>query len=316
MAERLHACAQKRLSVLQTSNAWRLHDAQADAVCGATIECFDRYAVINDYGAADIDSVAGALQELGALGVYVKQRLKTDLRRASREQAAPEQPLRGQPAPFEFAVDEGELRYLVRLADGLSTGLFLDQRENRRRLQGDVQGARVLNLFCYTGSFSIAAVAGGAEQVTSVDLSATALRRVDANIQLNNQQPSRHRLLKADASSWLARAVKRGDKYDWIVLDPPSFASIGKQTFSVAKDYEALAKLCLQLLSPSGRLLAVTNHRQTSRQQFEQTLRSAMNDEQLSGQLEWLQPPIDCATGPDADLATKSVLVRVGKSGR
>lgn len=299
------------MQLLKATDAFRLHDVDADALYRSTIECFGDYAVVNSYDAPDgeVRAVATALTELGARGVYLKQRPRSDLRKTSRAQTAPSRPIAGEPAPEEHQVTENGLRYWVRMADGLSTGLFLDQRESRRYLRMHSQGATVLNLFCYTGSFSVAAGVGGAQEVTSVDLSGAVLRRVNANIALNGQRPESHRLRKADAGVWLTRAEKRGDQFDWIIVDPPSFASMGKKTFSVAKDYERLARQCLALLSSGGRLIAVTNHRRTARTDFQQLLGHALQATGRRGSLTWLPAPADCPVEPQPDLATKTMLV-------
>jgi 23S rRNA (cytosine1962-C5)-methyltransferase len=141
------------------------------------------------------------------------------------------------------------------------------------------------------------------------------LARLDANIALNQQPPEQHRLLKADARKWLGRAVRRAEqlgsqaKFDRIVLDPPSFASSGAETFSVASDYFELAAQCLTLLKDDGSLLAVTNHRKTTRAEFETGLFEAARRAGREVKLEWINPPLDCPHGAHADAATKSVFV-------
>lgn len=310
LALRLHQVGRARKSLFAKVDAFRLHDVQADVVCLATIEFLAGYGVINAYGASETEcgQVGAALLELGARGVYVKYRARADLRKLARAETAPAYPIQGQAAPEDLQVLENGLAFHVRLADGISTGLFLDQRDSRALLRADCAGARVLNLFCYTGTFSIAAAAGGAASVTSVDSSATALRRLDANIALNEQERAAHRLLKSDATTWLNRAAKRPERYDWIVLDPPSFSSRGKQTFSVATEYAALAKSALGLLTRGGRLIAVTNHRQTSCASFERVLSDAATAAGRRCRFTWLPAPIDCVPH-DPNLGTKTVLV-------
>ncbi|MEN9578951.1 MAG: hypothetical protein RJA70_1960 [Pseudomonadota bacterium] len=310
LAARLHETGRTRKGLFTITDAFRLHDVQADAVCRATIECFRGFAVINAYGAdeSECEQLSSALAELGCMGTYVKYRARADLRRTSRDKSAPRLPIRGRAAPNELQVTENGLALQVRLDDGISTGIFLDQRDSRSLLRQHCAGGRVLNLFCYTGAFSVAAAAGRAASVTSIDSSATALRRLDANIGLNSQEKATHRLLKADALEWLGRALRRGERYDWIVLDPPSFSSRGKETFSVARQYRELAEACIGLLAPGGRLLAVTNHRQTSCDAFERLLSEAGATVNKSCALSWVPAPRDCAPR-DRDVATKSVLV-------
>jgi 23S rRNA (cytosine1962-C5)-methyltransferase len=310
----LHEAAQSRRPLWDRTDALRLHDADQDAVSGLTVELYGDFAVLEAYERQvheEREHWAAALLELGVHGVYYKQRLRADLRKQSQSQLAPSEPIAGRHQPQALEVHEGELRFLIRLGDGLSTGLFLDQRDNRAYLAAHCRGARVLNLFSYTCSFSVAAGVGGAREVTSVDLSRSFLQRGDANLRLNQLDASCHRLLKADARKWLSRAVRREERYDWIILDPPSFASVGGSAFSVQGDYSNMATDCLRLLSSGGRLLAVLNHRGTRREELR---RSVVDAAHAAGRridaLEELGGPIDCVSRGPA--ATKCVRLTAG----
>jgi 23S rRNA G2069 N7-methylase RlmK/C1962 C5-methylase RlmI len=171
----------------------------------------------------------------------------------------------------------------------------------------------VLNLFCYTGSFSVAAGLGGASEVVSVDSSRAALLRVDANLRLNSLDPAQHRLLRADAPSWLERAVRRGERFDYVVLDPPTFSGGNSKTFSAEQQYQALVESCARLCGTGARLLCVTNQRGTTLAALERTIRRAAEavGRRLS-ELETLPAPVDCPTGRSAETATKGVLAVVG----
>src|SRR5690606_16615180 len=172
--------------------------------------------------------------------------------------------------PEHFAIDEHGMKLGIELHDGLSTGLFVDMREARHKVRQLVQeqrAVRMLNLFCYTCSFSVAAALAGAH-TTSVDLSGRALSRGRSNFELNDLDSAQHRFFKEDALKYLSKAIRRGDQYDFIVLDPPSFATVGKATFSVKEHYLSAARDCFALLAPGGRLLCVTNHLKTSPRAF------------------------------------------------
>jgi 23S rRNA (cytosine1962-C5)-methyltransferase len=313
---RIWSAARKRRALAASTDAYRLIDGEGDDFPGLVVERYGDYAVVNVYGEGSLAQpgpVVEALIELGALGVYVKARPRADLRQVARTQATAETPASGCAAPIELVVREHAFRFSVRLADGFSTGLFVDQRDNRQWLATHSRDRRVLNLFAYTGSFSVAAGHGGASQVTTVDLSQAALKRCDVNLRLNQLDAKRHRLLRADAVDWLRRAVTRADRYDLIVLDPPSFASVGKDTFSVAREYQAVCAQCLRLLARGGALLAVTNFRGMSLGDFERTLRAAAADAQRAVLEITLRPPaLDCTLFTRiADLATKSAVIRV-----
>jgi 23S rRNA (cytosine1962-C5)-methyltransferase len=315
LSQHLHAAHLRRAKVAKVSNCYRVHDADADALRGVTVERYADFALLHSYGAAAYQrrvELAQALLELGARGVYLKVRERGDLRQMDAAAVAPKEPLLGEAAAPELVVQEYNLKFWVRLADGIASGLFIDQRENRALLQRECAGARVLNLFCYTGSFTVAAAAGAAEHVVSLDSSGAALARLNSNLRLNDLAAERHRILKDDAVKWLARAARQSARFDWIVLDPPSFSTRGNKSFSVERQYGELARNSLQLLAPGGRLLAVTNHKKTSRKQFAELLSAAaVAARRQVLELTWPAAAEDCPLGTMPDLATKSVIVRL-----
>jgi 23S rRNA (cytosine1962-C5)-methyltransferase len=158
-------------------------------------------------------------------------------------------------------VAEQGLRFRVNLSDYVDTGLFLDHRRTRARIREEAAGRRFLNLFCYTGSFTAYAAAGGAAQTTSVDLSNTYLDWARANLALNGLDGARHELVRADVLTWLRESRRR--RYDLVFLDPPSFSSSKRmdQSFEVERDHPRLLADVLALLSPRGVLYFSTNFR-------------------------------------------------------
>ncbi len=288
---------EKRAPVLRGTDAWRWLDVDAEPH-GVTVERYGAYAVLHAYstqGAAARERWAQALLRLGVSGVYYKYRVRDDLRKVPRAEVAPAEPLWGEAAPDPLLVRENGLSFSVRLGDGFSTGLFLDQRDNRQRIRQLASGKQVLNLFSYTGAFSVAAGAGGAVRVTSVDLSGAVLRRLSDNLENNRLLPTQHRVLRADCVSWVRRAVRRGDVYDVVVLDPPSFGSDGKKTWSVERDYFGLVQDTLGVVAPGGTLLCVTNHRGTSVSTFRGRLEEAVRGAgRTLRALELPAPPLDC----------------------
>lgn len=304
------------------SRRWPLRDAcdvmrlvheRGDGLPGVSIDAYGSWAALSVYTADALDVapfLADQLIKRGFSGVYLKQRVKADLRREDLQQLAPTDVFRGVAAPEEFSVREGPLRFLVQLSDGLSTGLFIDQRDNRARVLASSRGLRVLNLFSYTASFSVAAAVGGARETVSVDLSGRYLSWGERNLELNGVAGERQKLLKADAADYLRRARKRGERFDLIILDPPSFGSHGKKSFSIQRDYKALASDALALLTPGGRLLAVTNHRKTSAERFQRWLEEAAVDAGCKvGAVRSSPTPLDCPVWPPPDLGnpTKAV---------
>lgn len=302
-----------RAPLAALTGAYRLANDLADELPGVTIDRYGDHAVLHvssDEAEARAPELAAVLVELGARGVYLKVRRRADARHASRE-LTPEAPVLGEPAPARFLVTERGLKLWVELGRGQSTGLFVDQRENRRRIRELAGARRVLNLFSYTSSFGVAAAAGGASEVVSVDVAAPALATARDNFRENGIDPAAHRFLKEDALDFLARAGRRGDRYDLVVLDPPSFASSAAGSpFAVAKHYGRAAELALAALAPGGRLLAVTNHRKTTVGRLRQLLRDAAERLRVPVvQLKDLPSQLDCPDGPDGPVPSKSVLL-------
>jgi 23S rRNA (cytosine1962-C5)-methyltransferase len=160
-------------------------------------------------------------------------------------------------------VCEQGVPFEVRLSEGLRTGLFLDQRVNRARLRALAPNKRVLNLFGYTGSFSIAALVGDAAQVTTVDVSRTAIAWAERNAERVGRS-ERHRAIADDVFDVLRRSAQRGERYDIVVLDPPSYAKTKRKRFRAISDYGELCAQALALLGEGGSLLACINHRGVS----------------------------------------------------
>lgn len=224
--------------------------------------------------------------------------LRRDVRRAGKEELLPER-VHGAAAGDEggdaagggegpeFAVREVAWRFLVRPREGYSHGLYLDQRDNRRRLHEWLRGraaehARAgrpapiaLNTFAYTGSFSIAAATAGAATCT-VDLSARYLDWARRNLDVNGLDPAAHEFGRADALDWLEIAAKRGRRFDAIVLDPPTFSTSKQRgTFQVERDYAALAGFALRVAAPGALLLCSHNQKTFRTEALQEKLRSA-----------------------------------------
>lgn len=154
-------------------------------------------------------------------------------------------------------IREHEWQLTLDVAEGHKTGFYLDQRDNRKLFADTVRHfgfQRVLNCYCYTGGFSIAALAGGAGQVVSVDSSGPALERASAHVALNGFEASRHEALDADVNDTLRRYLKEGRRFDAIVLDPPKFAPTAAHAERAARAYKDINRLAFKLLEPGGAL--------------------------------------------------------------
>jgi len=171
---------------------------------------------------------------------------------------------------FEKIIKEGGLSFKINLSDYLDTGLFIDRRLLREMVRSESKNKKVLNLFSYTGSFSVYAAAGGAVLTDSVDLSNTYLNWAKENFSLNgfaaeivkkslNAQP--HRLIRADVSEFIKNAIKEKLEWDIIVVDPPAFSNSKKMTdnFDLNRDFPELLRKCIKLLAPDGKIFTSVN---------------------------------------------------------
>jgi 23S rRNA (cytosine1962-C5)-methyltransferase len=308
------ACLREPL--LAATDTFRVVNDWGDFLPGICVDRYGDFAVLSlssDEAADRRQELAELLHEFGARGVYVKQRARADLRREPHAELAPKEPIAGERASVPLVVREGAAQFAVTLDEGLSCGLFLDQRDNRARVAALCGGRKVLNLFSYTCSFSVYAALASAEHVTSVDLSGHALARGRENFRLNGLDPAAHAFVQTDALEWLARAAKRGEKFGVVILDPPSFSTSGKgKTFRVADGYQGALERVFAVLERDGRVLAVTNHRKTSLQAFRKIAHDAARaaGREIS-QLKDLPSPLDCPPGPSGPFPAKSVLISV-----
>ena len=180
-----------------------------------------------------------------------------------------------------FEVSERDLRFWVNLADYLDSGLFLDSRDLRARLRERSEGRRVLNLFCYTGSATVYAAAGGASRSLSVDLSPTYVNWAERNFRLNGLEPGRHKLAQADVMNWLRSPPHQ--HFDLVYVDPPTFSN-SKRTdtvFDVQRDHVELLEGVARHLSQHGEILFVCNR---ERFELDPVLSEGWEIEALGGQ--------------------------------
>jgi 23S rRNA (cytosine1962-C5)-methyltransferase len=193
--------------------------------------------------------------------------------------------LRGE-GPTELVIAEHGWKFGLDIAGGHKTGFYLDQRENRARFAGWVRrlGAqRVLNCYCYTGGFSVAALAGGAGEVTSIDSSGPALERARANVALNGFDAAEPEFLDADVNAMLRRFGEAGRQFDAIVLDPPKLAPTVAHAERAARAYKDINRLALKLLAPGGVLFTFSCSGGISADLFHKIVASAGTDAMVDG---------------------------------
>jgi 23S rRNA (cytosine1962-C5)-methyltransferase len=179
-------------------------------------------------------------------------------------------------------------RLTVDVAEGHKTGFYLDQRDNRARFAQLVRHfgvQRALNCYCYTGGFSVAALAGGAEQVVSVDSSAPALERARRHVELNGFDPARAEFIDADVNALLRERLKAGESFDAIVLDPPKFAPSAAHAERAARAYKDINRLALKLLAPGGLLFTFSCSGGIGAELFHKIVAGAGLDAEVDGVL-------------------------------
>ena len=253
-----HALALRaRLAV--ASSGVRLVHGEADGLPGLVV---DRYGDVlcAQFQAAGVerwkDVITDALMQASAARAFYE---RSDTSARTREGLPPASGwLRGA-GDTEITISEHDWRLTVDVTHGHKTGFYLDQRDNRAAFAAWVRHygcRRVLNCFCYTGGFSVAALAGGASTVLSVDSSAPALQRVQAHVRLNGFDAARSECVDGDVNQFLRDSLQAGRSFDAIVLDPPKFAPTAAHAERAARAYKDINRLALKLLPPGGLLLS------------------------------------------------------------
>ena len=239
------------------TTAWRiLHDADA----GVWVDNFDgRWLVQTEK--SRFPEFLKKLAPGKASSIYWRPRDKA-------ASTAPEH-VWGEQVAERFSVRENGARFLIDFSSGYSSGIFLDQRLNRRRVHDRAKpGQRILNTFAYTGGFSVMAALSGVT-TTTADLSKTYLDWTWENFSINGLDPDSHFGVKGDAFDWLRTFSRQERTFHGIVLDPPTFSRDKKKTFRTDRDYADLTALAAAVVEPGGWLLCCANTHRLSAKQFE-----------------------------------------------
>jgi 23S rRNA (cytosine1962-C5)-methyltransferase len=294
---------------LADTNAYRLVNGEGDGLAGLTVDRYADFLMVQVYCTGwrrYLKLVTQVLEELlSPAGIYEKTRpQKTRELESESDTKKYGQLLAGRPASEPLSVLENGLSFQVSLERGLNTGLFLDQRKNRRDLSGRIEGKRFLNLFSYTGAFSVAAAAAGASLVTSVDASPGYMEIARANFSLNRLNPKRHEFLVGDCLAVLDEMSRQQKCYDVILMDPPSFSTTAKSRFTTRGGTSDLVAAALKLLKTGGLLIASSNHQKVDLAEYLKELRrgalqagSSLQVISLSGQPEDFPYPVTFPEG-------------------
>jgi 23S rRNA (cytosine1962-C5)-methyltransferase len=258
----------------ESTTAYRLCNGEGDRAPGMVIDRYGEVAVVRldtDAWQPHLAGVVRALERpLHERGIH-----SIGLRAAFEGKKL--EPLTGPPPPDRVMVREHGLAIEVDLAQGQKTGAFLDQRENRRRVRALGRGKkRALNLFSYTGGFSISAALGGAGRVTSVDSASAAHASAQRIFRANGVDPGAHAFVTGDAFAFLEQAKLRGDRFDLVISDPPSFAPSERAKARAVTAYRRLHAAAAGVLEPGGVLCAASCSSHITAEDFVATLDDAV----------------------------------------
>lgn len=248
---------------LEETNAFRLCNGEGDLLPGVVVDVYGPVAVIvfdggehgpaRAFAEAVLEALKTLLEPLGVVAVYERHQRRTGGGGQLLWGKLPDAE-----RPGEIIVKEHGVRFAVDIVHGQKSGLFLDQRENRRRVRELSTGRSVWNGFSYTGGFSVYAALGGARRVVSVDVAAPAIAAARRNFTLNGVDPNAHGFFSEDAFTHLAAAAARGERHDLVIVDPPSFAKAERDVPAALSAYRELHGLALQLVAPGGLLCAAS----------------------------------------------------------
>ncbi|MCE3021220.1 class I SAM-dependent rRNA methyltransferase [Staphylococcus pasteuri] len=277
------------------TNAFRLFNAEGDGVGGLTIDNYDGNLLIQWYSKGIYKYRYYILEAIKSTfeyqSIYEKMRFKdTEYTGGFVEEER---------QTFPIVIEENFTFYNVDLEDGLMTGIFLDQKEVRKKLRDQFsEGRHILNVFSYTGAFSVVA-AQNALSTTSVDLANRSRGLTEENFGLNAMDPKSEYIYVMDTFDFYNYAKRHGHQYDTIVIDPPSFARNKKKTFSVQKDYDKLIDGALDILSEKGTLLLCTNSSVFSLKAFKNVIKTTLDNAEVEYEIkEVMGLPKDFKTHP------------------
>src|SRR5699024_4136120 len=241
------------------TTAFRVFNGEGDGIGGLTIDYYAGYYLINWYSEGIYTfrkQILAALEKQTEYkGIYEKKRF------ASKGQYVEDDDfVSGERGQFPLIVKENGMHYAVDLNAGAMVGIFLDQRDVRKTIRDKyAERKRVLNTFSYTGAFSVAALLGGADHTTSVDVAKRSRPLTEEQFSINGIDPTTQDIVVMDVFDYFRYAKRKELLFDLVILDPPSFARTKKRTFSTIKDYPWLTKETVAVTEKNGVIIASIN---------------------------------------------------------
>jgi len=253
--QRLEKAIQSRRNYAenQQTDAYRLVHGESDGIPGLIVDRYNDY-LVAQFLSAGVEYHRDLIIELlvklaGIPNIYERSDLDVRALEGLVERTGV---LAGSPPPNRLTILENGMQFLVDLLHGQKTGFYLDQRDNRKKISAYAQGAKILNCFCYSGGFSVYALAAGASDVTNIDSSSDALILAKENICLNNLPLDHMTWIEGDVFQELRKFRDRAESFDVIILDPPKFAATSSQAERAARGYKDINLLAFKLLKPGG----------------------------------------------------------------
>jgi 23S rRNA (cytosine1962-C5)-methyltransferase len=286
-----------RRELVHGTTGLRMIHGESDGLPGVVADRYGAFAVVKLYSAGLTPHRAALVEALRAeaedlRGVYGRDEIPRD---DDEEGGAPAgRVLWGAEPPDPIEIDEHGMKVLVDVRRGQKTGHFLDQRENRRTVRGLAAGRpEALNLFGYTGGFSVAAALGGARHVVTVDVDPDAIALARGNFRANGLDPADHAFAVEDAFEILARYKREGRRFDLVVCDPPAFAKSQRAVEAAVAGYASLNRAALAVVAPGGLLVTASCSARVTVEQFTDAVKEAAFKARVELQLvlETRQPP-------------------------
>ena len=286
-----------RSELVHGATGYRLVHGENDGLPGVVVDRYDRFAVLKLYSAGLTPHRPRIIEALrreapDLVGVFGRDEVPRD---EESDDAKPQgRVLWGATPPERIAIDEHGMKLLVDVRLGQKTGLFLDQRENRRLVREMSAGrGDALNLFGYTGGFSVAAALGGAKHVVTIDVDKDAIALARENFRANGLDAADHAFATEDAFEILRRYRSEGRRFDLVVCDPPAFAKSQKAVEGAMAGYASLNRAAMQVLAPGGILVTASCSARVSAEQFADAVKEAAFKTRIELQLveERRQPP-------------------------
>ncbi|MBQ8775072.1 MAG: class I SAM-dependent rRNA methyltransferase [Alistipes sp.] len=256
----------------ERTTCYRLIHGEGDLLPGLVVDIYERTAVVQCHSVGMYHSrshIAEAIREAYGDRIEAIYDKSSQTLPYKAELGAIDGYLWGRNAEKDIVVLENGLKFKVNWEEGQKTGFFIDQRENRDLVRQYAKGRKVLNTFCYTGGFSVAALAGGAREVVSIDLSERAVKLADENVRLNFGDDAPHEAIATNAVEYLKDI---DDSYDLIILDPPAFAKHHKVLGNALQGYKKINARALQKIRPGGILFTFSCSQAVSRDLFRTTI--------------------------------------------